>query len=241
MPMHDWTRVDAGIYHHFHGRWLYAVAAALNEGVLPTGYYALADQVVQPFEPDVVSFRTDPDAGPPPGGNRRSSTPPAVGVVAVAPWRAKKKGQRRVSVRHVSGDRVVAVLELVSPSNKAGVSDFKAFVEKAVWVLDEGVNLVVIDPFPPTKRDPAGVHAALWKALTGKRFAPPADRRLTAAAYVAGEELTAFVEPFATGTPVPTLPLFLDEETYVNVPLETAYAVAWGEVPAKYRALLEAA
>ncbi len=37
MPMHDWTRVDAGIYHHFHGRWLFALADALHLGGLPPG------------------------------------------------------------------------------------------------------------------------------------------------------------------------------------------------------------
>jgi hypothetical protein len=242
MPMHDWTRVDAGIYHHFHGRWLYAIAAALNQGVLPAGYFALADQVVQPFEPDVISLKTEAGNGshPAAGGTRRSATPPAVGVTEVAHRRARKAGQRRVSVRHVSGDRVVAVLELVSPSNKAGVSDFKAFVAKAVWVLDEGVSLVVIDPFPPTKRDPAGVHAAVWKALTGKQFRPPKDRPLTAASYVGSDELTAFAEPYAVGMNVPTLPLFLDAEEYVNVPLESAYLAAWAEIPGKYRAALEA-
>ncbi|HEX4607160.1 MAG TPA: DUF4058 domain-containing protein, partial [Urbifossiella sp.] len=90
MPMHDWTRVGAGIYHHFHGRWLYAVAAALNCGVLPPGFYALADQIVQPFEPDVIALR-------------------------------------RVTVRHISGHRVVALVELVSPGNKSGRRYFAAF------------------------------------------------------------------------------------------------------------------
>ncbi|HEX4608639.1 MAG TPA: hypothetical protein VH092_10585 [Urbifossiella sp.] len=93
-------------------------------------------------------------------------------------------------------------------------------MDKAVWLLDERVNLVVIDPFPPTPRDPAGVHAAVWKELTGKRFTPPPDKPLTAAAYVGGDDVTAFVEPFAVGAAVPTMPLFLNPDEYVNVPLE---------------------
>jgi hypothetical protein len=24
MPMHDWTRVDAGIYHDFHHEWIFS-------------------------------------------------------------------------------------------------------------------------------------------------------------------------------------------------------------------------
>ena len=45
MPIHDWTRVPAGIFHHFHGRWIAAICDALNEGLLPGDYYALAEQV----------------------------------------------------------------------------------------------------------------------------------------------------------------------------------------------------
>lgn len=36
MPVHDWTRVEAGIFHAFHHRWISAISDALNEGILPT-------------------------------------------------------------------------------------------------------------------------------------------------------------------------------------------------------------
>jgi hypothetical protein len=35
LPIHDWTRVDAGIFHHFHQGWIVALANALNAGKLP--------------------------------------------------------------------------------------------------------------------------------------------------------------------------------------------------------------
>jgi hypothetical protein len=35
MPIHDWTRVSAGIFHHFHQKWVGTIADALNEGLLP--------------------------------------------------------------------------------------------------------------------------------------------------------------------------------------------------------------
>jgi hypothetical protein len=43
MPLHDWTRVGAFAYHDFHGRWLYAIRAALNAGLLPPSFYARAE------------------------------------------------------------------------------------------------------------------------------------------------------------------------------------------------------
>jgi hypothetical protein len=44
MPAHDWTLVEAGIFHAFHTTWVGVIQTSLNEGVLPQGYYALAEQ-----------------------------------------------------------------------------------------------------------------------------------------------------------------------------------------------------
>ncbi len=44
MPVHDWTRVDAGIFHAFRYFWIYQISAALNRGLLPPAYYALSEQ-----------------------------------------------------------------------------------------------------------------------------------------------------------------------------------------------------
>ena len=35
MPMHDWTRVPAGIFHAFHHAWISAISDSLNGGILP--------------------------------------------------------------------------------------------------------------------------------------------------------------------------------------------------------------
>jgi hypothetical protein len=35
MPIHDWTRVDAGIFHHFHQRWIGVITDVLNQRLLP--------------------------------------------------------------------------------------------------------------------------------------------------------------------------------------------------------------
>ncbi len=39
MPVHDWTRVEAGLFHHFHNAWITDLSKALNRGNLPPGYY----------------------------------------------------------------------------------------------------------------------------------------------------------------------------------------------------------
>ena len=44
MPMHDWTRVEAGILHAFHVAWTPVIQGTFNGGLLPEGPYALAEQ-----------------------------------------------------------------------------------------------------------------------------------------------------------------------------------------------------
>jgi hypothetical protein len=48
MPVHDWTGVEVGIFHDFHHEWISTIKRALNQGVLPPQYYALAEQVAGP-------------------------------------------------------------------------------------------------------------------------------------------------------------------------------------------------
>ena len=45
MPVHNWTRVDSGIFHDFHQRWIISISNILNGGLLPCDYYAMAVSV----------------------------------------------------------------------------------------------------------------------------------------------------------------------------------------------------
>jgi hypothetical protein len=57
MPIHDWTRVDAGIFHAFHHDWITEIARALNRGLLPASYYALPEQLAGGLGPDILTLR----------------------------------------------------------------------------------------------------------------------------------------------------------------------------------------
>src|SRR5437588_12565449 len=78
MPIHDWTRVSAGTFHHFHQRWIGAIGDALNTGLLPAGYFALAEQKTGGPEPDVITLRLPepPAPNPGPGGMTVTAVPP---------------------------------------------------------------------------------------------------------------------------------------------------------------------
>jgi Protein of unknown function (DUF4058) len=57
MPVHNWTRVEAGIFHDFHHDWITEIKRALNRGLLPPYYYALAEQIAGGFGPDVLPLK----------------------------------------------------------------------------------------------------------------------------------------------------------------------------------------
>jgi hypothetical protein len=57
MPIHDWTRVDAGIFHDFHHAWIEQLKRHLKDVVLPPDHYAMAEQHVSHFGPDVLTLQ----------------------------------------------------------------------------------------------------------------------------------------------------------------------------------------
>jgi len=147
MPMHDWTRVDAGIFHAFHHDWITEIARALNRGLLPAEYYALAEQQA---------------AG---SGTTTQTRPKTRFTAEVSDSEFYRRKKSSIAVRHVSGDRFVALLEIISPGNKSSRNALHAFVTKACEFSEHRVHLLIADPFPP--------HGAIRTEFTrrsGKRF-----------------------------------------------------------------------
>src|ERR1700761_4622557 len=60
MPIHDWTRVDAGLFHDFHQDWTIELRRSLNAGRLPPGFMALTDQKIGGPIPDVLTLHRGP-------------------------------------------------------------------------------------------------------------------------------------------------------------------------------------
>jgi hypothetical protein len=248
MPIHDWTRVDDGIFHAFHLAWLGELQKALNAGRLPPGYYALAEQVAGSVGPDVLTLQGNGASaeGPPEEGGTSGGTltlvrtaPQAHFTTALSiPDYATRR--RRLVIHHVSGDRVVALLEIVSAGNKASAPAFRTFIDKAVGVLSHGYHLLLVDLWPPTPRDPQGIHAAILDELGGPPFAPPAGQPLTVASYEAAMPGgNAYVDTLAVGDVLPDAPLFLLPGGHVKVPLEATYREAYSGVPLRWRRVIE--
>jgi hypothetical protein len=146
-----------------------------------------------------------------------------------------------VVVRHVSDHRVVALIEIVSPANKDRRDHLRDLAGKLVQCLESDIHILLLDLLPVSRYDPHGIHGAVWSAYDTEPYVPPADGPLTLAAYIGRPgDPEAFLEPVAVGQPLPDMPLFLCLERYIQVPLEATYQMAYRDMPAFWREILEA-
>jgi hypothetical protein len=246
MPIHDWSRVFDGAFHAFHHAWIAEIQKALNSGILPPDYYALAEQIAGATVPDVLTLQATNGSrdgggsdGPIAGATAVATAPPRVRLSDRVEAEPFTRRQRSVVIHHASDDRIIALIEIVSAGNKSSTREFQAFATKAVDALDRGYHLLLIDLHPRTERDPAGIHPIIWAEVGGNPAPVMAEKPLTLVAYDAGPPKTSYVEPVAVGDTLIDMPLFLAPGWYVPVPLEATYQAAWSGVPRRYRAVLE--
>jgi uncharacterized protein DUF4058 len=250
MPLHDWTHVDAGIFHAFHVAWIPELQKVLNGGLLPEGYYALAEQHAGRAIADVLTLHASQAA--PEQVPARLQLPPATGgvILADSPPRTRRRHtvepaalvrRRSLAIRHVSGHRLVALIEIVSPANKDRSRHVEEFAAKAVSAMELGVHLLLVDLLPPGPNDPSGMHGAILQQLepSEEPYDVPADEPATLASYAAGPLVEIYIEQVAVGAPMPDMPLFLRPDRYINVPLEPTYLAAYGGMPAFWRGVVE--
>jgi hypothetical protein len=258
MPIHDWTRVDAGICHHFHQRWIGAITDVLNQRLLPDDFYALAEQPGAGFEPDVLTLKMNNAseeaddsvqrgmphlsgdiAGNGSAGRGLLVAEPSVSLTAETDLEFYRRKQNVAAIRHVSDDRLVAIVEVASKANKSGRKALEDFVRKAAEFLSHQIHLLVLDLQPPTARDAQGIHGAIWDEVAGLEYSRPANKPLTLVSYESANLIRAFIEPVKVGDTLTDMPLFLNPGQYIKVPLEETYRIAFDSVPRRFRTILE--
>jgi hypothetical protein len=241
--------VEAGIFHDFHHAWIEEIKRSLNNGILPSGYYALAEQIAGGIGPDVIALQAPEEDGR--NGAAAAHAEQAAskaGLLVVSPkvtltseadrayYRRKKS---TVVIRHVTGDDVVAMVEIVSPGNKDRKRSLQAFVEKAGSLLDQSIHLLVLDVLPPGRFDPNGIHGAIWEAVAGEDYTRPQGKPLTLVGYESGLAFRAYIEPLAVGDTLIDMPLFLEPGAHVPVPCEATYQRAFAAVPRRWQVVLQ--
>ena len=241
MPLHDWTRVPSGLFHHFHQDWTIEIARTLNRGRLPKGVAALVEQRAGPKEPDVLAIESrnrQSRPGSETSGAVAMLTPPVTRFVRRSSKEIYSGRANRIVLKHHLG-RILAVIEILSPGNKDSRAALRDFVDKTIDLLRAGIHVLVVDLFPPTPRDPRGIHKLIWDEILEEDFVFPDGKDRILASYKTGGEKTAYIEPLAVGDTLPDMPLFLGEDLYVLVPLEPTYQATWEVSPEELRVAVE--
>ena len=110
------------------------------------------------------------------------------------------------------------------------------FVEKSIEFLRAGIHLLIIDVFPPSPRDPSGIHKAVWDEIVEEEFEFPAGKDRILVSYEAGRERVAYI---GVGDRLPDMPVILTQDLHVMVPLEPTYQATWDAQPEELRLAVE--
>jgi hypothetical protein len=247
MPLHDWSRVESGIFHDFHTAWITEIRKALNAGLLSKGYYALAEQhagenvadalALHVPSPPEESTRLKVPGGESGGGIALAEAPPKISLHEKIELEITEI-QRHVAIRHLSSHRVVALLEIVSPGNKNNEARFETFVHKTVDAIRRHVNVLLIDVHETGRFDQDGINARIRNILS-PHSTPTIDkpRDSTLASYCPApiRAVDIYLERVARDMTLHDMPIFLNPNRYVNVPLEATYLEAWKGMPKLWR------
>ena len=231
MGVHDWSRVDDGIFHDFHHAWIEEIKRELNGGLLPEWLYALAEQQVSEFGPDVLALQAPGSKDEMKSSERDDSSDSGsdTGLMVAPP---------RVAMTLQGAE------DFYTPGNKSSQQRLEAFVRKACSLLRQGIHLLVLDLHLPTRRAPDGIHGAIWNIIgssSDEDYHQPADKPLTLDAYQSRLDagVTAYVEPVAIGDLLREMPLYVTAEGYVSVPLLETYDRAFAALPRRWASVLE--
>ena len=228
MPVHNWTKEYAWLFHDFHHEWLSALSRTLNGGLLPNDHYALIERWNGAFERDF-----------PPRDEDDNDANPFVVVDTAPRSEVPTKPVCLVTVRREPDDAVVAACEVCLPDYHTGEVAWLTVAERAGALISDGIHLFLVNVhLPPPQTDYP--HAAVWNRLGFAAVPFESDRQVTLASYEAVAPPKAYVEPVAVGDVLPDMPLFLVPGGHVLVPLEATYLAAWEGVPIQGRKLLNA-
>lgn len=235
MPLRDHFRpplADRRSWDGFHGGWPMMIVQRLNPN-LPNRYVAEPQiHLGSSIEVDVATLEEDEGYAPFVGSGSReggtatlawSPSRPTLSVVTEFP----NVDEYEVRVYDTkSGRRLVAAIELVSPSNKDRPEHRRAFVAKCAAMMRDGVCVVIVDLV--TIRT-SNLYAELLEFVGQTDPALASDSSplyaTTCRQTRVGDalQLQTWNYPLTLGQPLPILPLWLAENLAVPLELEVSY------------------
>jgi hypothetical protein len=203
------------------------MARLLNQGVLPAGYYAIPNVDLDgPIEIDVAMLKDRAASDGPASGEAPVLWTPSSPAITVA-LDFPPLDLVEVQVLYDEAEpRLIAAVELVSPSNKDRPAERRAFALKCVSYLHQGSSVVVVDTVTERR---GNFHAEILRLLEMDDTPPwQSATDLYAVAYRAANQddhrqLQAWPEPLTIGQPLPRMPLWLGVDVCVALDLEASY------------------
>jgi hypothetical protein len=236
MPLRDHFHSpldDVTSWEGFHGGWPMMIVLELTRN-LPAQYVAAPRVHLGALvEIVIAAFENDTAVSPPWQGGDESE-----GGVATALWVPTKPTMVRstdlpdaseyeVRVYDATrGRRLVAAIEIVSPSNKDRPEHRRIFAAKCAALLQQQVSVAIIDLVTIRRFN---LYAELLELIGQK--ADPALRPDAAPLYAVScryiktndWQLETWFHPLEIGQPLPTLPVWLSDSFAVPLNLESCY------------------
>jgi len=184
---------------------------------LPPNYTVWSDIYIWLHEPDAETRRGKPDdfvtsqAGAAHGSSLLTLPAPSTTMLPAI----RREGNKYLKIKELRSERVITVLELLSPANKTSGEDYDAFLAKRKEYLATRTNVVEIDLHRTGKRMPLGKPAP-----------PPADYY----AFVsrASDFPQTAIWPFSVRDPLPEVAVPLKpEDGFIMFPLKAAFDAAY--------------
>jgi hypothetical protein len=233
MPLRDHFRSpvnDKHAWDELHGGWPMMIVRQLFD-ILPPGYVAAPTvHLGKAFEIDVTAFedeRRNVDLVTQLGeGGVAMAAPPAPTLTLEADLTDQDEYEVRIYDAE-RGRRLVAAIEIVSPSNKDRPENRGAFVAKAAALLQEDVCVSIVDVVTIRQFN---LYAELLDLIGGADpqivSGPPHLYAVTFRSRKRPEQrslLDVWHYPMTIGAPLPTLPIWLSADLRVLLPLEPSY------------------
>lgn len=219
-----------GSWESFHAQWPAMIVMGLNSQ-LPEQYVAEPQvHLGSAYEIDIAAHeRVDPGDWSEEGGGGQTATAvwaPPLPTLAVE-TELIDPDEYAIHVHDVlSGYKLVAAIEIVSPANKDRSEHRRAFVAKCAALLYNHVSVAIIDLV--TTRT-ANLYGELLEYLGQHDPAladgPPALYAVACRGLRKGDagRLETWFTPLELGRSLPTLPLWLSDELAIPLDLETTY------------------
>lgn len=232
MPLLDHFRPPLSLsrgWPSLHAVWCVTIVERLNGSVLPAAYVAEAEvNIGSRVEVDVATLEREesPASGP---GNRAVATVaatyappvPALEIPAVFPDEIEV-----LVLGDGGGARVVAAVEMISPSNKDRPETRRAFAAKCAAYLQVGIGLVVVDIVTDRL---SNLHDELMTLMDpSEPFRKTPETPIYAVAYRPTrrggvDRVDCWPYPLRVGETLPTVPFALRGGPTVPLDLEATY------------------